>query len=358
MLPESSKEGAAEVETDLTPQGLQPDGNSTADSSPADDAGGKAAETDLQVLDKVLAASKPQGASPASESDREAEASDGAEGKPAEKAGEQELPDEVTDEELKGYRPESRRRIKQLLGRLEPYKALGSPDEIAAFKESHDRWSRMNAYVQEANLSTDEVNTGFDIMKAMKNDPVAALQLLEPYVHALREVTGHVLPPDLQEKVRQGEVPEDLARRTAQAEAGARLRAQEATRAADRARELERQESQTRLATQLQSAVNNWEAQWKASDPDHAAKRVRVAEKIELAFVRMRASGQVPTVEQSVQMAQQALDAVNEEFKALRPTRPKPIDPPISGAAASGAQRAPQNPIDVIDAALRRTAAR
>lgn len=349
MPPESSTEengDLREQEAETTTDENSPAGSSAAD--------GKGEEkTTADILDAVLAEGKGgEEESPDSESGQETE--EGAdEAKAGEAEAEEDLPDEVTDEELQAYKPKTRKRIETLLRQRDEYRDLGTVDEIKQWQGAHERMGQLTSFVENAGLVTEEVNAGFEMMRLMKNDPVKALEALRPYVARLEEITGHALPADLQEEVQAGRITEERARELSQSRSQAQLAREQADRSTQQVEQVTQQTRRAEAARATASAVSEWERQWTASDPDHQAKQGRVMEKIELALSRRRQSGQPdPSPQEAVEIARGALDAVNAEMKKLLP-RKTPIDAPTDESRkATNARPEPTSMLDVIDNVL------
>jgi len=325
-----------------------------ADPSPAD---GKGEKTTAEVLDEVLAASKP-GAEQAPDSETGQEGPDGTDKAAIDdksKGAEEELPDEVTEDELKAQKPKTQKRIRKLLAQRDEYREIGTPEEVKQFKHSHEQFTRITAYIEEAGLVSEEVSTGFEIMRLMKQEPLKAREALRPYMARLEQIAGEVLAPELAERVKQGAIAEEDARQLQRSQSREALAQAAAKRAADKAESIQ-QQTQTRTNTlEVQQSVSLWEQKWRAADPDYKAKQPRVQKEIKLAVLEL---GHVPSAKEAVAIAQKAIDEVNAEFKALRPSKKDAIDPPVSGGAAPDAQPVPKTTLDVVNQALRASAAR
>lgn len=331
----------------------------TANSSAADEKGEK---TTSEVLDEVLNASKPGEKAPDSEEDPEsedgeAESEEESDEKSKDKTKDEELSDDPTEEEINSYKPKTRKRVQQLLGQRNAYRDVGSVEEVKQFRDSHERFTQVIDYVNDAGLSNEDVTAGFNIMALMKNDPVKALEELRPIFHTLEQLAGEVLPDELVERVKQGEISEQDARELQRSKAREHLSEEAAERAARKADTVEKQTQQTTTQNEVRTAVSTWERNWQSKDPDYKAKQTRVSEKIENTVLRMTVGGKLPTAQEAVGIAQKALKEVNEEMKLLAPAKKDPIEGPAGGSAASDAHPEPKSTLDVLDLALRQTGA-
>ena len=93
-------------------------------------------------------------------------------------------------------------------------------EERNSYKDSAEKFSVMQNYLMDNQLSGDEAAKGLEIMALMKADPMAALNALKPYVQNLSQAAGIVLPKDIQTRVDDGYLDEDAGRELAVARAG------------------------------------------------------------------------------------------------------------------------------------------
>jgi hypothetical protein len=178
-----------------------------------------------------------------------------------------------TDDELAQMQPNDRRSTRRALRQrneardaLRAFQAEVEPD-VEGFR-------RLVGFVNQNGLETAEVNTGLGIMAAMKNDPEAALRLLEPYYIALLSQTGRgTLPADLQKAVDDGEITEPHARRLAAAEAGKGIAARRTEQVETKTAEEKRHAEVQAFRSSVSDTLNNWEARQLTSDPDYKQYR-------------------------------------------------------------------------------------
>jgi len=316
-----------------------------ADSSAADDKDVEKSSADL--LDEVLAAGKEE-AEPSSDSKDGEESEDADEGVSKEQDGsDEDLDGEVTDEELATYKPKTRKRVEQLLEQRNAYRELGSIDELKQFKSSHEHLQGLTSYMEDANLSTEEVNRGFDLMRAMKNDPVNALPVLEHYAAQLRGITGEELPSDLRDEVDSGRLTEEHARALSQARAREVLATRKVEQVTHREAETQQAQEAAQSAQVVQETVSTWERNWSESDPDYKAKQPRVMEKIELAIHR---NGPPETPQAAIELVEKCKGEVDSDLKQFVPKRH--AVKPVTGGSAPKSAREPETTLDVIDQVL------
>jgi hypothetical protein len=228
------------------------------------------------------------------------------------------LPD-PTEADLKKLRPETRRRIEQLLSQRN-----AARQEFEQIRPELDQHRQLQGYLQQHQLAPDDVNMLLGVGASLRRgDYQAFLNGVTPYVMAAQEALGLRVAPDLNKQVEDGLITEDTAReltrtrhRAAQAEH--RLREQNQVTLTD---------NQQRNLTAIRSAVDTWEATIRSRDPDYAHKAVAVR-RFSQALLQER--GTPATPQQAVELAQSAYDEASRELAKLRPP-PAPTRPAPSG---------------------------
>lgn len=326
-MPGSSPE--LEESTDATAQTVDP----TAASSEAET---KGAEPTL--LDAVQAALEPKEQSPSSVQDQDPP--DPATTRADKPKGEEadQLPDEVSEDELKSYAPKTQKRIRQLL------------DERSTLRsQSQQLTERLKAYepieqvIGAGRLDQQEVQNTLQIATLIKTDPFRALEVLKPITDKLSEITGATLPADLREQVRLGYITqkhaEELARSKSQAAHLTRTSQEERQR-----QEQERQrQAQETFVSDLATSANEWEAAKKASDPDYALKQSRVMDRLKVAVFEQ---GLPKTKADAVKLLDSIHADVTKEMRSLIPQRRAVT--PVTGGASPEARPEAKSVLDVV----------
>ena len=308
------------------------------DSSTGSENGGKP----KSMLDAVQAAVDPTkaGASPAPQAGSQQDTKPAADGK-ADGSKDEESED-LTEDELTRLNERTQKRFRHLSSQV---KELNG--QIEQIKPDAEVGRQVTEFVAKAGLNTDEVNTGFGIMAAMKGDPFKALEMLEPYVAALQQMTGRVLPADLQQAVDNGQVTEAMAREIAQN----RAKASFSTQALEQTRQQTAQERQQQAhkahVDRVSGAVSAFERQWQATDPDYKLKADSVHQGVEL---RIRRDGFPKDEAAAVQLTKDVIKEVEARFAGLRPAL-KPLNPVTGGNVGSAAKPAPKSMRDVVERA-------
>lgn len=211
--------------------------------------------------------------------------------------------------------------------------------EKNSYKEDATQFRAISDYMAENRLSADEVDQGFVIMSALRNDPVKALEMIAPIVQDLLQKTGTTLSPEVSQMVDEGEMSETAAKELSRYKAQVALqenRNQEALQ--QQAAMKERQTEQS-----IVSSVEQWEQQIATRDPDYAAKKSIVFDKIRLS--QLERPAQSP--QEALAYAEAAYRSATETLKAAMPKR-MAIQTPSSSQSVSSARAAPQSLADVV----------
>lgn len=302
----------------------------SADSSPQDsEAGGLVDQGDKprDMLSAVKAALDPKTEDPPASGDEGNPKPESESEKEASKEEDSEDDDgDLTEDELNRLKPRTQRRIRKLTSQL---------SEVAPKAEQFDR---MIEWIRERELTDQDINLLFNVGANLRAGKLReAYDQIAPIYQQLQMALGETLPPDLQQKVRTGQIDEASARALATTQANSQL-------AESRARKLEERGEQERQAQAhaarvetLKTAVTDWEQSRRSSDPDWNLKQRRVTELVELAVYRQ---GLPETAQGAVEMAETALKQVEAEMRQFRPRKPEVKPPPDAGS--SRAEAAPK----------------
>jgi hypothetical protein len=238
----------------------------------------------------------------------------------------------VTDDELSKYHSRTRKRIKGLIENVETARR-----EVDELKPDAEIGRNIKAFADQHSLTAEDVNAAMTITALVRNDPFKAVEALVPIVQELQRMTGMVVPQDLQERVRLGQLTEDAALELAQTRARSQHVEQKAQLQEQQSRQLVERTTVQTLAASVGDAVSAWDRQWKASDPDYGLKQKRVQELVELDLYK---NGAPTSPDEAVKRAQAIRDFVDKEMKAFVPA-PRAVAPQ-SGAASSSAAPKPK----------------
>lgn len=237
--------------------------------------------------------------------------------KPEDKAQTPEPLADPTEADLKKLRPETRRRIEQLIAQRN--EARQGIDALQPELEQH---RRLQGYLQQNQLAPEDVNTLLGVGAALRRgDYQAFLNGVTPFVMAAQEALGLRVAPDLLKQVNEGTIDEAAAReltRTRHRAAQAEARLNDANKTVATTQQVQH------IAT-IRSAVDVWETGIRQRDPDYAqmADAVRRASQ-----GLMQERGAPKTQQEAVALVQAAYDEVRGIFAKARPapraTRPTP----------------------------------
>lgn len=207
--------------------------------------------------------------------------------------------------------------------------------ERNSFREDAGRFRQIDSFMQTNGLTPQEVGEGFDVMAKLKSGTpenlAEAREFFASRLKFLDEALGNVVPDDLRQRVDAGEMTEAAAQELAKARSSDKLRAEQLKQRETVDTETQERQTRANIATAMATAVDDWEKQAKAADPDYARKADMVETTCRAIVQR---TGQPPaTPEQAVALVKQAYEHVSKTFKGLVPT-PKPIRPAPSGSSA------------------------
>lgn len=312
---------------DVADDGIQDMPPSDADSSPAEDV---AEDTQSIIQDVVGAEDAAAGSSPEGEEDQAAE-----------EGG------EVSDEDAEyenlpfGKHP----RFQEVLGKVKAAEA-----KAEEFEADAGRYRNVEKFLSDYGLTADEAAGAMQIQALAKTNPVEAWNQIKPWVQQLATAAGAIVPPDLQQRVKSGELTIETAREIASAQA--RATAADTQRTADLERQ-QRQQAENARNSIIES-VTGWETERKMRDPNFGAKYDALQR--EVAFLQTR-EGRPNDVQGVRDQLDRAYDAVNASFKPTAEpqqttTRKKAIRPVTGGQSAGKAHAAPETTMGIIDTVM------
>lgn len=332
-MPGSSPEVPAPTDDTVDPQ--VSDVSATVDSSTAEPEGAKSL---LESVQAALAEGEKE-ASPDSGPDPDATGSP----KAATSTSDPEEPlGELTPEELKAYAPKTQRRMQQLLSQRHE-----SDARATAAEEKASRFDQFVGYVEANRLSNDDVAAIFEIGALVKNDPEKAYEKVLPVYLHLAQLTGKILPPEIQEKVDLGYLPAADAQEQVRLKTRTALLEQRtALRDSDEAARLEREAAAAR-ESEVTSAANDWEAHRQKTDPDWLSKKELV---LRVMQANVAQDGYPQNKAQTIAVLNTALEQVDKQIARFRPA-PKQITP-ITGSSSARASAEPTTAMEAARMAL------
>lgn len=305
----------------------------TTDSSSADQSG--------SMLDAVMAAIDPDKeksliSAPDSAKAAEPQSTEGAK---APKAGDPDLED-LTQVEIDKLHHKTRKQINKLIGQRKDLE-----NHVSLLRPKAEQLDQITDQIQRTGLDGADLNNLLEIGSLMKKgDLFAARDKLMPYVQAIVEATGGVLPKDLEDAIKAGQLSEQHARELAEARSRTVLNQHQST-----VQEQERgQVAAHQFLGQVVNSVNEWEQGKRRSDPDWSLKAPEIRAALELAILK---GAQPKSPQEAIQMAEKALIEVDAKLKQFRPP-PRAVHSVSGSPQASRAAVEPKSMLEAISKSL------
>lgn len=265
---------------------------------------------------------------------------------PGAKADEGE-PEELTEDEIKSYPPNSQRRIRQLVAQRDDHQR-----QVESLRPRAEQWDTVTSYMRENGIQPAEFDNALEITRIINSgDFSRALQVLTPIYREVAARAGEILPKDLAEEVRLGRISEQHARelnRTRATAQNAQVREQRTREQSEATRNVERV---TQIVNSNAQAVDVWAKAKAGSDPDWSEKQKDVAEALELELNRLGPQGYPQTREAAIELAEKCLKVVEDRIKRYRP-KPQARNAVTGQFASPKAKTKPTSYMDAIDQAL------
>lgn len=344
--------------TDVEKQGNPVDQEGASDSS--NDADGKQAVSEkdwdpLSVVKKAISEEKDDSEGTGEDQGKQSEKSSKSENDSQKSENADEPLGEITDEELKSYKPKTRKRIEGLLD--DRQRLTERLDVITPMAEQMEN---LQTFMQDRGLSPQNVSellvVGSLAMSADPKDLRAALTRAKGFVSQIETALGDVLPEDLQRKVDDGLIDADSAKEVAQARAAQQLADVKVQRADNRVQHTTQrveQQSQAVAAEVVHSTISDWQRQKFSMDPDYPRKAELLQKEIKL---RVQAEGgRVLDKNKALKIAEEAYAEVNRLFKALSPTKAPEAKRMMQSKAVPGNLASkPNSPLEAARAGLQK----
>lgn len=326
-------------------------GDVTSDSSTGSDGGQQEPES---YKDGLLQAATEAAKETGSQAEEEAESdSDGQADAEADSDKDQQQEEQEEDEDGKKLPPFHKHpRWQEMVRERNQLR-----EQVDEFKQGAEEYRKIESFMQENELSAQEVARAMQTVALMRNDPSRAREILAQELETLDRAVGEKLPDDLQREVEDGYMTEERAKelarlrneqsRTAQQAEQERRRAQEAQQQAEQQR---RQQAGQQALQQQQEAVRSWEQSIKSRDPDFERIQPLVYKELRWMVREGMDQGRAPrTPDEAVKLAERAYSNVKEQLRRVQPrqqTQPGPTSKVSGGSAGSGAQ--PQSMQDAV----------
>lgn len=347
----------AENQTDAT---SIEDQEATSESSAGVDEKETVPEEDWNPLDVVKAAIKEtkdaEGGADEDQSKQEDESSlseSDSQKKEDEESGEL---GEVTEEELKSYKPQTRKRIESL---LDDRQRLN--ERVGLLEPQAEQMETLQTFMKDKSLSAQDVSQYMVLGSLGKSDDPAdlraALDQINIYKTALEGQLGEVLPEDLQTRVDEGLLDAEGAKEVALSRVNTERAGRQAEAAQNTAQTVEQQTTQNAEASAaavINTTMSDWQHQKMATDPDFATKAPFLEDKIRSKVAA--AGGRVLDQSQALKIAEEAYSEVQAQVKAIAPAKvPEAKKVLKSGGAPGNLTSQPKTAHDAVLQALAKT---
>lgn len=249
---------------------------------------------------------------------------------------------ELSPEELKTYAPKTQRRMQQLLSQRHEFESRATQAE-----EKASRFDQIVGFTEANRLSNEDVQAIFEIGALVKNDPEKAYDKVLPVFMHLSQLTGRVLPPEMQEKVDLGYLPATDAQELVRLQTRTTLQEQRAAlRESEAAERAERQAVEARTA-EVTSTATQWEEHRQKTDPDWSSKKELV---LSVMQANVAQNGYPADKAGTLAVLNAALAQVDAQIARFRPA-PRAITP-VTGTSSARASAEPTSALEAARMAI------
>jgi hypothetical protein len=246
-------------------------------------------------------------------------------------------------------KPSVKKRIDALLSQRA--QARADADNL---RGNADLWQRHVDYMQGNAIAPQDAQTLYQVGALLsRGDFKTFVEVVRPYYEAALRATGDILPPDIQQRVDDGQLAEQDASELAQARAAAAAANQQARFANTRVQATHEEQAAARQATHVRSvqqALVEWERGVTTRDPDWNRKKDAVTR---YAQAMRSERGLPPDAQTAMQWAEEAYASVNGLISQNRPAVQATRQRPSSVSPATQAFPQPKTMREAIELALR-----
>jgi hypothetical protein len=234
--------------------------------------------------------------------------------------------------------------IKRKIRKLQK-ESLKLRNEIEGLRPSAEIGQQLVHFQQSNDLATDDIMMALNLATMVRQGNYEGFyKTIAPLVRHAQEVTGVVLPPDLQAMVEQQQITQQAAREFA------KTRFEKSNyEAKHRDMEIRQAENQLyQVQGDVQKSVAAFEQRIAAQDPDYKAKADAVRRAAQaMLFER---GGKINSVDEALQITQAAYNEVNNHFRRMQ--QPLRATTPTPGASNSQTPPVRTAPKSIMEAAL------
>lgn len=220
-------------------------------------------------------------------------------------------------------------------------------EENKRYSTQAQNFESLKNWTAESGLEQTEFVEGLQIMRAMKQDPFAAYEMLKPYMEQLESIVGERLPNDIQEKLDTGLLDEETARELVAARNKNSIFEQRQQQSVQQQEAMREAQAQEQFVQSIQQSVTNWDLNWKGSDPDYAKKLPLVLS----AAAHIRSTEGYPqSKEMALDQVKRAKDSVEKHLKGILP--PRANVQTVTGGGGNNVVTKPKSSLEAARAAL------
>lgn len=327
--------GSPAADQDVDPAGsssASDTGDVSADSPPAD------GDKELSATDVVENALAPEDAPPSEDGETPPAEATPTDETPAE------LPDEVSEDELKDVNPRTAQRIEQLLGQRVDLRR-----QVETLTPGSEQWDAVENFRKAQGMQPEHVANAIQIAALIENEPQRAFQVVDQLRTMLGNKVGAVLPDDLRDAVQKGEITRERAFELSQAKAGNTIAEQRRVSEAERSAGNEQDRALQTKTNTASATSTEWDRERAVNDPDWQLKRGQIASAVELRLVK---EGIPDTAEAMRAILDAEAEKVNKFAGMFRPAGKTVKPTPGSAPAREAAPRKAKDHFDVVEIVL------
>lgn len=323
----ADSETNSSVVDDSTPLDVAEDNQQETASESSTEADGKEVVTEgnwnpLSVVKKALEEeSKPKDSDTGTDKTQPGQSSK-SENENQKSDAEEEL-GEITEEELKGYKAPTRKRIERL---LDDRRKLS--EEVESLKPEAQSMQTFKTFLEEGEIETKDAVDALLVLRMSKSskmeDRHLALKNAKMFVSQLEQQLGEVIPDDLQKKINDGDLDGEAAKEVAKARAIANISQEQTQKMISKAERNNEATVKAQADQAVTTSISKWQETKTAQDPEFSRKAELLKKEIDLRVMReVRTTGKrIDDATRAVAIAEEAYAEVNRLFKALVPNQP------------------------------------
>jgi hypothetical protein len=257
-------------------------------------------------------------------------------------------PGPLTQAEIDGYSPRTRKRIDEFRAEIK-----GLRSQIAPLEAQAQTTQALQSFLKQADIAKEDFGLVLDLAAAMRRgDFRTFLEGVAPYVKLAQESLGIQLPADLQAAVQGGHMTVDAARYTAQVRAQQQLAQGQLARVSQETSQRDHAQAVQQFQASVAGAVSDWEKGVRRSDPDYARTEPVVRELLH-AVVHERGPPRSPA--EAVEIAKQAYERARVMTSRFMPSPRGTHQVPSSINRVNGARTEPKSLKEAIHFAIERS---